>query len=260
MVAELNFGFWKFLLARPYEATLWTPALWHAFPNRHDGRLPPGRLDRRGRPPLGAVPVPSTPHPQRETDIAVRGVWSRRRQRRATTLAAWASTLSRTIRTSQMRRHGGIGSIAVPPRAYRMTIRLGPDERDTIVAAARDCDLTAAGYTAKAALAAAISAVTPAATPVEMLRELLRELFTIRRAMNLEMQRLIDLAATLSDAQVADSGTSGPAEGDELTGRELQAPDAPADLVAAWLDAVRVWRDAAGHLDAVVAEISRRLR
>lgn len=33
VVAELNFGFWKFLLARRYEATLWTGYLRHAFPN-----------------------------------------------------------------------------------------------------------------------------------------------------------------------------------------------------------------------------------
>lgn len=33
VVAELNFGFWKFLLARRYEATLWTGQLRHAFPN-----------------------------------------------------------------------------------------------------------------------------------------------------------------------------------------------------------------------------------
>lgn len=33
MIAELNFGFWKFLLARRYEATLWTGYLRHAFPN-----------------------------------------------------------------------------------------------------------------------------------------------------------------------------------------------------------------------------------
>lgn len=33
MVAELNFGFWKFLLAKRYEATLWTGHLRHAFPN-----------------------------------------------------------------------------------------------------------------------------------------------------------------------------------------------------------------------------------
>lgn len=32
-IAELNFGFWRYLLARRYEATLWTPALRHAFPN-----------------------------------------------------------------------------------------------------------------------------------------------------------------------------------------------------------------------------------
>lgn len=33
VIAELNFSFWKFLLARRYEATLWTPYLRHAFPN-----------------------------------------------------------------------------------------------------------------------------------------------------------------------------------------------------------------------------------
>jgi len=33
VVAELNFGFWKFLLAKRYEATLWTHCLRHAFPH-----------------------------------------------------------------------------------------------------------------------------------------------------------------------------------------------------------------------------------
>ena len=33
VVAELTFGFWKYLLAKTYESTLWTPALRHAFPN-----------------------------------------------------------------------------------------------------------------------------------------------------------------------------------------------------------------------------------
>lgn len=33
VVAELNFGFWRYLFAGRYEATLWTPALRHAFPN-----------------------------------------------------------------------------------------------------------------------------------------------------------------------------------------------------------------------------------
>lgn len=33
VIAELNFGFWKFLLSRRYEATLWTGYLRHAFPN-----------------------------------------------------------------------------------------------------------------------------------------------------------------------------------------------------------------------------------
>lgn len=33
VVAELNFGFWKFLLAKRYEATLWTGYLRFAFPN-----------------------------------------------------------------------------------------------------------------------------------------------------------------------------------------------------------------------------------
>ncbi|EFC81771.1 Abi family protein [Parafrankia sp. EUN1f] len=33
MIAELTFGFWRYLLTRRYEATLWTPALRRAFPN-----------------------------------------------------------------------------------------------------------------------------------------------------------------------------------------------------------------------------------
>ena len=33
IIAELSFGFWKFLLAKRYEATLWTGYLRHAFPN-----------------------------------------------------------------------------------------------------------------------------------------------------------------------------------------------------------------------------------
>lgn len=33
MVAELNSGFWRFLLDRHYQNVLWAPALRHAFPN-----------------------------------------------------------------------------------------------------------------------------------------------------------------------------------------------------------------------------------
>ncbi|SNQ50246.1 Abi-like protein [Frankia canadensis] len=33
MIAELTFGFWRYLLTRRYETTLWTPALRRAFPN-----------------------------------------------------------------------------------------------------------------------------------------------------------------------------------------------------------------------------------
>ena len=33
VVAELNLGFWRYLLASRYETTLWTPALKNAFPN-----------------------------------------------------------------------------------------------------------------------------------------------------------------------------------------------------------------------------------
>lgn len=33
IVAELNFGFWRLLLAARYEHRLWTPALRHAFPH-----------------------------------------------------------------------------------------------------------------------------------------------------------------------------------------------------------------------------------
>lgn len=33
VVAELSFGFWRYLLSSRYEQTLWTPALRHAFPH-----------------------------------------------------------------------------------------------------------------------------------------------------------------------------------------------------------------------------------
>lgn len=33
VIAELNFSFWRYLLARRYEATLWTAHLRHAFPH-----------------------------------------------------------------------------------------------------------------------------------------------------------------------------------------------------------------------------------
>lgn len=48
VLAELNFGFWRVLLARRYEATLWTPALRYAFPQLRPARrqLPADRVDR----------------------------------------------------------------------------------------------------------------------------------------------------------------------------------------------------------------------
>jgi hypothetical protein len=49
VVAELNFGFWRFLLSAANEQTLWTPFLQHAFPSlasrrRSDVASPVGRL------------------------------------------------------------------------------------------------------------------------------------------------------------------------------------------------------------------------
>lgn len=38
IVAELNFGFWRFLLARRYEGTLWTHAIRHGFPGARNRR------------------------------------------------------------------------------------------------------------------------------------------------------------------------------------------------------------------------------
>lgn len=32
VIAELTFGFWRYVLAAPYQSTLWAPALRHAFP------------------------------------------------------------------------------------------------------------------------------------------------------------------------------------------------------------------------------------
>lgn len=34
VIAELMFGFWRFLHARSYESTLWTPCLRHAYPHQ----------------------------------------------------------------------------------------------------------------------------------------------------------------------------------------------------------------------------------
>lgn len=38
LVAELNFGFWRFLLDRRYQTLLWAPALRRAFPHLHPQR------------------------------------------------------------------------------------------------------------------------------------------------------------------------------------------------------------------------------
>lgn len=38
VVAELTFGFWRFLHVRRYEATLWTPCLRHAYPHQSPRR------------------------------------------------------------------------------------------------------------------------------------------------------------------------------------------------------------------------------
>lgn len=35
VLAELSFGFWRFLTSKRYLTSLWTPALQHAFPNGH---------------------------------------------------------------------------------------------------------------------------------------------------------------------------------------------------------------------------------
>lgn len=40
IVAELNFGFWRFLLAKRYDRVLWTPYLHAAFPNYSGARDP----------------------------------------------------------------------------------------------------------------------------------------------------------------------------------------------------------------------------
>jgi hypothetical protein len=44
VVAELSFGFWRYLVTPHYEASLWVPALTHAFPD-----LPAATLDVRRR-------------------------------------------------------------------------------------------------------------------------------------------------------------------------------------------------------------------
>jgi hypothetical protein len=38
VIAELTFGFWRYVLAAPYQSTLWARALRHAFPNLNPAR------------------------------------------------------------------------------------------------------------------------------------------------------------------------------------------------------------------------------
>jgi len=38
VIAELTFGFWRYILAAPYQSTLWAPALRHAFPHLRPAR------------------------------------------------------------------------------------------------------------------------------------------------------------------------------------------------------------------------------
>jgi hypothetical protein len=40
VIAELNFGFWRFLCARHYLTSMWVPALAHAFPGHPAGERP----------------------------------------------------------------------------------------------------------------------------------------------------------------------------------------------------------------------------
>lgn len=51
VLAELNFGFWRFLLSSRYESSLWTPVLRHAFPGLSPARrsLVGDRLQRLNR-------------------------------------------------------------------------------------------------------------------------------------------------------------------------------------------------------------------
>jgi hypothetical protein len=41
VIAELTFGFWRYVLAAPYQSTLWAPALRHAFPYLNPARRAP---------------------------------------------------------------------------------------------------------------------------------------------------------------------------------------------------------------------------
>jgi hypothetical protein len=38
VIAEVTFGFWRYVLAAPYQSTLWAPALRHAFPYLNPAR------------------------------------------------------------------------------------------------------------------------------------------------------------------------------------------------------------------------------
>jgi hypothetical protein len=66
VVAELTFGFWRYILAGTYQATLWSPALRHAFPHlrTRDRAAVYGPVDNPVGGPLGTreaaatVPLP----------------------------------------------------------------------------------------------------------------------------------------------------------------------------------------------------------
>jgi hypothetical protein len=101
VLAELNFGFWRFLRSSRYEATLWTPVLRHAFPNLKPAsrRLvgdPVERLNRLRNRIAHHEPIHSLALPALHADVLavaaamcdVTEDWIRRTSRIQTTLAA----------------------------------------------------------------------------------------------------------------------------------------------------------------------------
>jgi hypothetical protein len=111
--------------------------------------------------------------------------------------------------------------------------RLSNEEMRLVEAAARLAELTPAGYTAKAAVAAARADAGPVGTTAGDLRDLQRELFAARRAVTM-------LASTVNQA-AAMSTSTGPVPG--------------------WVaEVVRRCVAAVARLDAVTARIHRRLR
>jgi hypothetical protein len=94
VVAELGFGFWRFLLASQYERTLWTPHLRHAFPHlrpqsRREVHDRVARLNQLRNRVAHHEPIHSRDLARDHADLLVVAGWTH------PTVAQWITGLSR---------------------------------------------------------------------------------------------------------------------------------------------------------------------